>query len=250
MAPIRKGDGTPLEIPGVSEVRAGDGRVFFEGDAIPDIGMFQSPIYQFWPGEYEGDDGDSPFELPEVLAGLADASAEGDPTYREDFNGFETADLDGTDDAFEWDPDSQIPLGDDPHSIVALFYPRDDSSGDQNIIGWGTDNADEITEFRIRDGNINHHVWEGDVSGGSINTNEWNTAGLSYDGNTTELYLNGSFSNDRDFGSLSVVDQNHAIGFRSFRTENYLDAGVAEIIVSDVAEPASTFNDFHEDRLG
>jgi len=36
MAPIRKGDGTPLEIPGVQEVRSGDGRVFFEGDAIPD----------------------------------------------------------------------------------------------------------------------------------------------------------------------------------------------------------------------
>ena len=36
MAPIRKGDGTPLEIPGVSEVRSGDGRVFFEGDAIAD----------------------------------------------------------------------------------------------------------------------------------------------------------------------------------------------------------------------
>ena len=35
MAPIRKGDGTPLEIPGVQEVRSGDGRVFFE-DAIPD----------------------------------------------------------------------------------------------------------------------------------------------------------------------------------------------------------------------
>ena len=36
MAPIRKGDGTPLEIPGVQEVRSGDGRVFFDGDAIPD----------------------------------------------------------------------------------------------------------------------------------------------------------------------------------------------------------------------
>ena len=36
MPPIRKGDGTPLEIPGVQEVRSGDGRVFFDGDAIPD----------------------------------------------------------------------------------------------------------------------------------------------------------------------------------------------------------------------
>ena len=41
MAPIRKGDGTPLEIPGVSEVRSGDGRVFFEGDAIPDAAVGQ-----------------------------------------------------------------------------------------------------------------------------------------------------------------------------------------------------------------
>ena len=40
MAPIRKGDGTPLEIPGVSEVRSGDGRVFFEGDAIPDSDVY------------------------------------------------------------------------------------------------------------------------------------------------------------------------------------------------------------------
>ena len=41
MAPIRRGDGTPLEIPGVSEVRAGDGRVFF--DAIPDS------VTNHWP---------------------------------------------------------------------------------------------------------------------------------------------------------------------------------------------------------
>ena len=38
MAPIRKGDGTPLEIPGVSEVRSGDGRVFF--GAIPDSEVY------------------------------------------------------------------------------------------------------------------------------------------------------------------------------------------------------------------
>ena len=50
MAPIRKGDGTPLEIPGVSEVRSGDGRVFFDGDAIPDeaahVWDYDDPIDQ------------------------------------------------------------------------------------------------------------------------------------------------------------------------------------------------------------
>ena len=46
MAPIRKGDGTPLEIPGVSEVRSGDGRVFFEGDAIPDSALYHYPFLE------------------------------------------------------------------------------------------------------------------------------------------------------------------------------------------------------------
>ena len=46
MAPIRKGDGTPLDIPGVSEVRSGDGRVFFEADAIPDSAVFHWPFFE------------------------------------------------------------------------------------------------------------------------------------------------------------------------------------------------------------
>ena len=49
MAPIRKGDGTPLEIPGVSEVRSGDGRVFF--DAIRDILQPQSDDLQHFSGD-------------------------------------------------------------------------------------------------------------------------------------------------------------------------------------------------------
>ena len=54
MAPIRKGDGTPLEMPGVSEVRSGDGRVFFEGGAIPDsvIDNFEDADADP-PGNYE-----------------------------------------------------------------------------------------------------------------------------------------------------------------------------------------------------
>ena len=57
MAPIRKGDGTPLEIPGVSEVRSGDGRVFFEGDAIPDseIDYFERSNVEFYNDESDGD---------------------------------------------------------------------------------------------------------------------------------------------------------------------------------------------------
>ena len=39
MPPIRKGDGTPVTPKGVSQIRTGDGRILFDGPAIPDLGM-------------------------------------------------------------------------------------------------------------------------------------------------------------------------------------------------------------------
>ena len=36
MPPIRKGDGTPVTPKGISQIRTGDGRILFDGDAIPD----------------------------------------------------------------------------------------------------------------------------------------------------------------------------------------------------------------------
>ena len=45
MPPIRKGDGTPVAPKGISQVRTGDGRILFDGVAIPD-----SDIAQFEDG--------------------------------------------------------------------------------------------------------------------------------------------------------------------------------------------------------
>jgi len=36
MPPIRKGDGTPVAAKGISQIRTGDGRILFDGPAIPD----------------------------------------------------------------------------------------------------------------------------------------------------------------------------------------------------------------------
>ena len=36
MPPIRKGDGTPVTPKGISQIRTGDGRILFDGPAIPD----------------------------------------------------------------------------------------------------------------------------------------------------------------------------------------------------------------------
>ena len=40
MPPIRKGDGTPVTPKGISQIRTGDGRILFDGPAIPDADVF------------------------------------------------------------------------------------------------------------------------------------------------------------------------------------------------------------------
>ena len=72
MAPIRKGDGTPLEIPGVQEVRTGDGRVFF--GAIPD----------WYVSQYRMDEGDGS-SLTNAFDGQPDATLNG-PSWFSDSN--------------------------------------------------------------------------------------------------------------------------------------------------------------------
>jgi len=42
MPPIRKGDGTRVAPKGISQVRTGDGRIFFDGPAIPDSDLYYS----------------------------------------------------------------------------------------------------------------------------------------------------------------------------------------------------------------
>ena len=40
MPPIRKGDGTPVTPKGISQIRTGDGRILFDGPAIPDSDVY------------------------------------------------------------------------------------------------------------------------------------------------------------------------------------------------------------------
>ena len=84
MAPIRKGDGTPLEIPGVSEVRSGDGRVFFEGDAIPD-----SVVLQPEPNDLDNFSGDTNLFTIEDVNNFGD----GDFILRGEYDDTEPSDI-------------------------------------------------------------------------------------------------------------------------------------------------------------
>ena len=46
MPPIRKGDGTPVTPKGISQIRTGDGRILFDGPAIPDSAVYHYPLLE------------------------------------------------------------------------------------------------------------------------------------------------------------------------------------------------------------
>jgi len=218
--------------------------------AIPDSGMFQSPIYQFWAGEADESDGTSGFGFPEVLAGLSDASASGGPIYREDQAGFAAGEYDGVDDGHDFTPDADLPTGDDPWSFAALAYIRD-GSGTNGIVGWGASGADDQSMLlRVNGGDAEQIVWGTAVTGDPVPTGEWITLGGTYDGSTMEVLSQGSLDNSTSISGLNIQDQDHALAYRPSNNDAFLDGFLSEVIVSDVAETESAFSDFHNDRLG
>lgn len=219
--------------------------------STPDTSMFQSPIYQFWAGDYGGSDGDSPVPFPEVLAGLSDASAAGGPTYNADYNGLEVIDYDGTDDAHDWTADGQLPTASDAQvSIFVVFYTTTNSSF-QRLSGYGTD---DVGATLYNDGSYALQTGGGnDVTGGSYPTNQLDTMGITYDVGTgdVEVYGGGS-STAVATGSTSAAlgDSNHGHARRASNNDLYLSGGIAEIVYCDVLESGSAYADFHTDRLG
>ena len=243
MAPIRKGDGTPLEIPGVSEVRSGDGRVFF--DAIPDSGMFQDPIYQWW-GAAGVDNTDWTDQLAEITA-----SAVGSPNNQE-IDGFEAWDYDGVDDAHNWSSDSQFPTGGEDVSVAALVQLKD-ASDRHTITWWGDDNNHERIQFRFDDANVEAAIRGEPFASGSttVSTNEYVTVGFSLSNDPDlRVYLNGSEDASATDGDVNVQDTNHAIGYDRANSSDFGEINVAEVIVSSAQETEQAFSDYHNDRLG
>ena len=226
-----------------------DGAEIDVGAAIPDSGMFQSPIYQFWAGAYEGSDQDSPFDYPEVLAELPDATAAGAPIFNSDQAGFAAGEYDGVDDGHDISPDAQLPTGDDPWTLVALVYVRD-GSGSNGAIGWGNNAVDESMLLRVRDGDAEQNVWGQNLIGDSVPTEDWVSLAGTYDGSTLEVLSQGSLDNSTSLSDLNIQDENHSLAYRSANNDAFLDGFVAEVIVSDVAEPEQAFSDYHQDRLG
>jgi hypothetical protein len=231
-----------------------DGQEVFVG--IPDSGMFQSPIYQFWAGSIDATDGSTGTVFPEVLEGdVSDATAVGDPTYNADFNGYASIKYDDTDDGHNWSGDSQLPTGAESFSwAVLIYYGSLPPSGSfDQIVGYGNANTnDNRNALLVTDdtGALYHTFQNNDLEGGTqLPTGSWLTAGVRYDGSNRKVYLNGSGDGNDSPGSVNVQNQDHSIGYNRTIGGEYAGAYVAEAILSSTAESDQAFADYHNDRI-
>ena len=221
---------------------------------IPDSGMFQDPIYQWTGPAVEVNDGTSPFDWPESLAELPDATAVGGPTFRDDVSGLSASEYDGVDDGHTTsDLDSQAPTGDTGVSIATTVRPRS-SSGTQLIAYYG-DDAGDGENFYVRVESGEYAVVTSDlgvVTGGSVTTDTWETVGATYDPSGPEhrLFVNGSQVASSNIGSVSLVDTEIRFATDPFGNDWYLDGYVHDAVYSATTESESAFADYHNDRLG
>jgi len=231
MAPIRKGDGTPLEIPGVQEVRSGDGRVFFEGDAIPDSGNLQS---HYVASELNADDGDTVSEWPDQV-GSHDAT--GSATFVEDaINGQPALKFDGSD---YFDTGYQQNT-DDPRTlyIVAII----DASGSQSLWGgFDRDGDGNRSYLRYDSGDYSMGYADNETRGAGTEVGDWLIhSTVAADGSKT-WHTNQTERLSGSYNAVGVISENDHIGayLDDGDTTHELDGKIAEILRYDVEHGSS-----------
>ena len=179
MAPIRKGDGAPLEIPGVQEVRSGDGRVFFE-DAIPDT----------WDNYYDAADLSKSDQ--ESISSLSDLVGEtdlsGDATFvDEGANGNPSISFNGSDEFLEGSFSSDR---DQPNTIFGVVQ-WDGESGNARVMDTANVGGRNIIDFNDNDGEL--QAWAGTwLDSGESNITDAIILGVIFDGGDSEIRVNGS----------------------------------------------------------
>ena len=265
MAPIRKGDGTPLEIPGVSEVRSGDGRVFFEG-GIPDS------VTDYWPAD-EGDgsvlgnnEGDTDMTM-NFATWVNDTKYEGDTAPQ----------WDGVDDVAGMEEDNPFPAS--PEQFTYMIWLSDvvaaDTDGNARVTqgvavstdgeggsgsvfnpddGWvlilNNDNIDDI-RLQVRENDSATNV----VGTTTIPDPTANDIFLAVTGDGDDMRLrvyasDGKQVDESGNGSRGIVTDGH-LHVGSSGAEAHHVAGVMDAIgmAVDEAMPESEITDYWESTL-
>ena len=249
MAPIRKGDGTPLEIPGVQEVRSGDGRVFFDGDAIPDSEDLQ---LHHDASDIDADDGDSIISWPSGIAGPTLDQGEGGE-YIES-----VADIDGQPSVHIADGDllyaNQAGVAIEQPFLVFGVVRHVDFPGDsaQDLVcGVDPDGSSEWRTISARSGEWWLYAGE-DIRGGTPDT-DWHYRVDIVDGGDSELRLDGTEITTGDAGSREQgFDEAYGFGGRIISDTAFSNSEIAEVGVYDNADPelVGELEDYMREKYG
>lgn len=153
--------------------------------------------------------------------------------------------LDGTDDWVDLSPGAAgvFPSGSAPFTIEAWINP--DVHSNNMITFWGNQSSNQANGFRLLSGNQGRHFFWGNdddealgsdlsLNTGGPNNDGWHHLGITYDGNQTQWYLDGSAIGTPEVaGAVGVVDANHRIGNRL--NAEFFDGLIDEVRVWDVA---------------
>jgi len=222
MAPIRKGDGTPLEIPSVQEVRTGDGRVFFAGDEIPDSAVAHWDFNESESSEtLEDNIGDNDGTVSGVLFGEDGINDNSTSAY---FDG---------DAEIEFNP-TDLPEGDAERTTVCWFKPEEEQTTALPF-AYGLDNFGEDWRHRI-EGTEFAHDGHGDAQentdSGVIRIGEWNFTAIVSDGSSHEMYVNGVLETTGSWTADTQLEYG-SFGFRASRVDWYFKGWIDQTLVFD-----------------
>ena len=237
---------------GEYEIKVGNQELSIKVVDVPDSDIFQNSLYRFSYHNVSQPDGTTPFDVPEVLAGLNDAQAQNSPTFREDQRGVRAGEYDRNDNDYHtFSPDANMPSGTDDFSIAALVYVNN-SSDESGIVGWGGNSGSDEFVFRINDDGVefgSRVSSEGFAGGGNVPSGEWITCGGLFDGDNVKSILNGSLvASDSASFSTNIGDYAE-IGRTHDDSGREIDGFIGDIIICDGSESESSFDEYHNEWM-
>jgi hypothetical protein len=207
--------------------------------------MLSSPQYQFWAGDSGAGDGNTT-AFPEVLAGLSDATASGNPTLNEAFSGYDGIVYDGND---YHEISGNGSVSSTPWTVLMVVYADNwgDSGGNEAFYGFDTSSLLVQTDGSIS-ANSSATGDPGSTTA-TLNTSAWTTVGISVDGSDADHYVNGSFDFTGSFTDTSTPEATFSRIADGDTGNSLTNVYVNEMVISDVDETNQAVSDFHNDRI-
>jgi len=213
--------------------------------AIPDTSMLSSPQYHFWAGD-SGAGGGNTTPFPEVLAGLSDATASGDPTLNKSFNGYDGIRYDGND-YHDFSGDGSV--GSTPWTVLIVVY-ADGWAQSGNVEGfYGFGSSSLITDTNGAISAKSTDTSDPGFTSATLNTSQWTTVGITVTGSSADHYVNGSFDFNGSFSDSSTPENSFARIAEPDFGNSLTDVYVREMVISDADETDAAVSDFHNDRI-